>query len=292
MATTAAWTPAARLPAAMISGLPAPFPAPVVSAPPKVGVFDSGVGGLSVLRALHQALPTAELVYVADSAHAPYGERSDAYVADRTERIAEHLLAEGAQMLVVACNTATAVAVARVRERWPHIPVVGVEPGLKPAVKASRTGRVAVMATPMTLRSEKFRQLLATHGAGAEVLLQPCPGLAAMIEQGAPDDAALRALLHTCCQPLKDAGVDTVVLGCTHYPFVREQIQDALGPHVQLIDTADAVARQAARLFAGTDASASARRIRLLTTGDAGRLSTLASRWLPFDCEVEAVPAL
>jgi len=255
-----------------------------------IGVFDSGVGGLSVLRSLHKQLPAAQLLYVADSANAPYGERSDVFIADRSQRIASHLLAQGAQMLVVACNTATAIAVASLRERWPDLPVVAVEPGIKPAVAASRNGRIGVMATPATLRSDKFLKLLAAHTAGAEVHLVPCPGLAGLIEQGHSQDRAITQLLSTLCAPLGQAMVDTVVLGCTHYPFVSAQIQAALGTEVQLIDTAEAVARQAARLF---DASAfkshgtsSNPRVRLQTTGDVEHLRRPAQSWLAFDCEV------
>jgi glutamate racemase len=256
-----------------------------------VGVFDSGVGGLSVLKALHAHLPAHDLLYVADSAHAPYGERSDGYIDQRTHRIASHLLAEGAGMLVIACNTATAVSVAGLRERWPGLPIVAVEPGIKPAIAASRSKRIGVMATPTTLRSEKFKRLVAQHGQGAEIVLQPCPGLAGQIEKGNPQDPALLALIDQFTQPLKAAGVDTVVLGCTHYPFVIEPIQDALGPGVVLVDTAQAVARQAARLLPDVD-SARSRRVMLQTTGDAGRLSAIASRWLPFSFDVAHAPGL
>ncbi|MBX3618367.1 MAG: glutamate racemase [Rhizobacter sp.] len=260
---------------------------------PLVGVFDSGVGGLSVLKALHQQLAHADLLYVADSAHAPYGERSDDYITTRTHRIASHLLAEGADLLVIACNTATAVAVAGLRERWPGLPIVAVEPGIKPAVTLTRNGRIGVMATPATLRSDKFRQLLTAHGAGIEVVLQPCPGLAGQIEHGNPEAPALLALVDEFSQPLKRAKVDTVVLGCTHYPFIRLQIQRAFGDGVVLVDTAEAVARQAARLVrtSVTD-PLRARQVSLLTTGDASRLERLARHWLPFAFSVAQAPGL
>jgi glutamate racemase len=260
---------------------------------PLVGVFDSGVGGLSVLRALHAQLPAHDLLYVADSAHAPYGERTDEYISQRTHRIASHLLAEGAGLLVIACNTATAVAAASLRERWPQVPIVAVEPGVKPAVALTRNGHIGVMATPATLRSEKFRHLLSAHGAGIAVHLQPCPGLAGQIEQGIHDDPALLGLIDRFSAPLKQAQVDTVVLGCTHYPFVHEQIQQAFGDEVKLVDTAQAVARQAARLLGGGQATPGrARRVRLQTTGDPKRLAELAARWLPFPCDVSHAPGL
>ncbi|TMH35501.1 MAG: hypothetical protein E6H58_03760 [Betaproteobacteria bacterium] len=143
---------------------------PSLTAPACIGVFDSGVGGLSVLRALHQQLPAAPLLYVADSAHAPYGERSDAFVIERSQHVAQHLLAEGAVGIVIACNTATAAAAQQLRARWPDVLIVGVEPGLKPAVAASRSGRIGVLATPGTLASEKFRKLLHAQPAGVSVL--------------------------------------------------------------------------------------------------------------------------
>lgn len=260
---------------------------------PLVGVFDSGVGGLSVLKALHAQLPSHDLLYVADSAHAPYGERSDDYISQRTHRIASHLLAEGASLLVIACNTATAVAAASLRERWPQVPIVAVEPGVKPAVALTRNGHIGVMATPATLRSEKFKHLLSAHGAGIAVHLQPCPGLAGQIEKGIHDDPALLALIEQFTAPLKEAQVDTVVLGCTHYPFVHAQIQAALGKDVTLVDTAEAVARQAARLLHEPEPTSSRpRQVHLQTTGDASRLKTLATRWLTFDCDVAHAPGL
>jgi glutamate racemase len=260
---------------------------------PLVGVFDSGVGGLSVLKALHAQLPTHDLLYVADSAHAPYGERADDYISQRTHRIASHLLAEGAGLLVIACNTATAVAVASLRERWPQVPIVAVEPGVKPAVALTRNGHIGVMATPATLRSDKFKHLLEAHGVGIAVHLQPCPGLAGQIEQGIHEDPALLKLIDQFSAPLKAMHVDTVVLGCTHYPFVRQQIQQAFGADVTLVDTAEAVARQVARLLPGKRPTLpTPRHVRLQTTGDPARLTGLAARWLPFECDVAHAPGL
>jgi len=254
-----------------------------------IGVFDSGLGGLSVLQALRRQLPQAPLRYLADSANAPYGDRSEAFIVERSQRIAQHLVAHGATLLVVACNTATAAAVACLRERWPALPIVGVEPGLKPAVAASRNGRIGVLATTGTLRSEKFRQLLARQGDAVHIVAQPCPGLADLIERGALDTPELRALVERCCAPLRDAGVDTVVLGCTHYPFVRHLIAAAMGARVQLIDTGDAVARRAAQLWQASGAApAVADVVMLETTGDVAALQRVAAGWLAFRCEVSA----
>ena len=249
---------------------------------PAIGLFDSGLGGLSVLKAMRQHLPEAPLLYVADSAHAPYGERSEAFIIDRSLRLAQFLLEQGAQVLVVACNTATAAAVREIRTQHPHVPVVGVEPGVKPAVALSRTGRVGVMATPGTLSSQKFRDLVAAHGGHARVVLQPCPGLAREIEKGELDSPALRELVEGFCQPLRSAEVDTVVLGCTHYPFVAPLIQQAMGAQVQLLDTADAVARHTTRLIARLPAAPQplAQGVHLWTTGEAQHLAQVARSWL------------
>jgi len=260
--------------------------------PPLIGVFDSGVGGLSVLKALHQQLPANDLLYVADSGNAPYGERSDEFITERTHRVASHLLAQGAQLLVLACNTATAVSAASLRERWPGLSIVAVEPGIKPAVVASRNGRIGVMATPATLRSDKFQRLAQTHGSDVDIHLQPCPGLAGQIERLEAESPALLDLIEKFTSPLRNAGVDTVVLGCTHYPFVAQQIQAALGADVTLIDTADAVARQVKRLTAHQGPTGSAGNVRLQTTGVIESLEQFAHRWLPMACQVSAATGL
>ncbi|KQU66036.1 MULTISPECIES: glutamate racemase [unclassified Rhizobacter] len=265
---------------------PQPAESPAVAC---IGVFDSGLGGLSVLQALRRQLPRAPLRYLADSANAPYGDRSEAFIVERSQRIAQHLVAHGATLLVVACNTATAAAVARLRERWSALPIVGVEPGLKPAVAATRNGRIGVLATTSTLRSEKFRQLLARQGDAVQIVVQPCPGLVDLIERGALDTPELRAMVERCCTPLRDAEVDTVVLGCTHYPFVQHLIAAAMGPQVRVIDTGDAVARRAAQLWQSTGAaSAAADVVALETTGDPAALQWVAERWLSFRCAVGA----
>lgn len=254
-----------------------------------IGVFDSGVGGLSVLAALRRRLPGHPLHYVADIAHAPYGERGDAYVMDRTARISEHLLRSGAGLLVVACNTATAQAIALVRERHPELPVVGVEPGVKPAVAASLVGRVGVLATPGTLASARFAALVERHAQGCQVLPMPCPGLAAAIEQGDAGAAEVERLLDGFCAPLRAAGVDVVALGCTHYVFVADRIAARL-PGVRLIDTADAVARQAQNLIGPAPVGlAMAAPLRLQSTGATHVLARMAARALDDSPTVEQV---
>jgi glutamate racemase len=207
--------------------------------------------------------------------------------------VVSHLVEHGAQSIVIACNTATALAARHVREAWPALPVIGVEPGIKPALALSRNGRIGVMATAATLASEKFRRLAAAHGAGKHIHLQACTGLAAAIETGELDAPDLLALVETHCLPLRDADVDTVVLGCTHYPFVEHAIQAALGPHVRIVDTALAVARHAASLVAsqGEGFAGGTPAVWLETTGDLAALGRCAQRWLPFDCVLAAAPS-
>ena len=257
----------------------------------QLGVFDSGVGGLSVLQSLHQALPGHAMHYVADSAHAPYGERDEGHVIDRSTRITRHLLEHGADIIVVACNTATAAAVQHLRATWPALPIVGVEPGIKPALALSANGRIGVMATAATLASAKFGQLVAAHRADQQIHLQACTGLAAAIERGELASPEIAALIERHCQPLRDAGVDTVVLGCTHYPFVEDTIHRAMGPQVRFVDTAQAIARRVAQIVAeqfssgGTLENAT---VFLETTGDVAMLDRFARRWLPFEFEIAA----
>lgn len=222
-----------------------------------VGIFDSGVGGLSVLRHIQAQLPHEHLLYLADTGFAPYGDKPEHIVVERVLAIGDFLLAQGAKALVVACNTATVAAVRELRERHPGMPIVGVEPGLKPAASLTRSGKVGVLATERTLRGAKFLQLRdQIHlDSGAEFLLQPCVGLADQIEFGELDSAATSAMLERFIMPLLTQGADTLVLGCTHYPLVRASIErllkDAGRPDVALVDTGDAVARQLARLLAG-----------------------------------------
>lgn len=268
--------------------VPAPTDAATAGEPPlHVGVFDSGVGGLSVLGAIHRRLPTARLHYLADSAWAPYGERPAAQVRERSLRLAQALRDAGAQVIVVACNTATALAIDTLRDAHPGVPLVGVEPGVRPAVAHTRNHRVGVMATPGTIASDRLRALVARERGRAQVTLVACDGLAAAIEQGTGPDG-LGALLDRHTAPLRAAGVDTVALGCTHYPFVMADIAARL-PGVHLVDTAEAIARQVGvvsqsvrRAMAGRspvpdDPTGAVPRIRLQSTGDTDTLQRLAA---------------
>lgn len=222
-----------------------------------VGVFDSGVGGLSVLRQVRKELPGEDLLYVADSAHAPYGERSRAFIEERAIAISEFLISQRAKAIVVACNTATGMAVETLRSRF-SLPIVGMEPALKPAVSTTKSGVVGVLATTQTLSSAKFSRLLAEYGAKVEVLLQACPGLVEQVEKADLSGAATRVLVEKYVRPLLDGHADTLVLGCTHYPFLSQLIQEVAGADVSIIDPAVAIARELRRRLQG-DARLSAR---------------------------------
>jgi glutamate racemase len=211
-----------------------------------VGIFDSGLGGLSVLRAVRAALPDERLIYVADSLYAPYGERDDDFIADRTLAIGEWLVSRGVKALVVACNTATAQSIALARERLP-IPVVGVEPGIKPAALLSQSRVVGVLATAVTLRSARFQALIDRHAGDCRFMLQPGHGLVQAVERCDTQSPEVIALLAAYLQPMLDARADTLVLGCTHYPFLDQAIRSIVGDRVALIDTSVAIARQLER---------------------------------------------
>lgn len=215
-----------------------------------VGVMDSGVGGLSVLAEIQRLLPNESLLYVADCGHVPYGEKSPDYIRQRCRRIAEFFQAQGAKAMVLACNTATVAAVADLRELYPHWPLVGMEPAVKPAAAATRSGVVGVLATTGTLQSAKFAALLDRFATDVQVITQPCPGLVERIETGDLTSPQLRQLLLGYVQPLLAAGCDTLILGCTHYPFLRQLLTEMVPADVAIIDTGAAVARQLQRLLA------------------------------------------
>lgn len=207
-----------------------------------IAVFDSGVGGISVLRHIHSLLPHEQLLYVADSKYAPYGNKTPAEIQARCFEIADFLIAKGAKTLVVACNTATAAAIDAMRERY-SLPIIGMEPAVKPAAEASRNGVIGVLATTGTLKSAQFAALLESYGRNVKVVTQACVGLVECIERGEVSSDSTLALLKQYCQPLLDEGADTIVLGCTHYAFVKPLIEKIIGSEVVLIDTGAAVAK-------------------------------------------------
>lgn len=215
----------------------------------EIGVFDSGVGGFTVLRELRALIPGARLRYLADTAYAPYGPRTPDDIRARSVAITEHLIAQGASLIVIACNTATAHAIEALRARWPAVPFVGTEPGIKPAVAASRNGRIGLLATDATAASARLHALIERHASDQQVVVQGCPGIVDHIEAGDLDSPALRALVQRYCAPLRAAGVDTALLGCTHYPLIEPLWHEALGADVQLLRIETAVARRAADLW-------------------------------------------
>ena len=257
-----------------------------------MGVFDSGIGGLSVLKALRDELPHEDFVYVADSGYAPYGERDESFVVARSRAITRHLLhgnARPIKALVIACNTATAAAIHLLRQEHPSLPIIGVEPALKPAVAASQTGCIGVLATRGTLGSQKFKALLASLAGQATFSCQPCDGLADAIEHD--NTTTIRAL---CADYIRATGqfglnsgeIDTLVLGCTHYPFARAQLQALLPASARIIDNGAPVARQTRRVLTEHARADAPGQITLCSTGNPALLAQAATRWLGL-----AVPA-
>ncbi|MDO8958249.1 MAG: glutamate racemase [Rhodocyclaceae bacterium] len=213
-----------------------------------IGVFDSGLGGLSVLAAIARALPRADLLYLADTAHVPYGDKPEGFITGRVLAIGKHLADQGCDLIVVACNTATTTAIQALRDNLPGVPVVGVEPGVKPAAQASRSHHIAVLVTTATAKSQRLAQLIKQHANGTQVAVVPCPGWATHVETLQADTPALRAAVAAKIEPLVAAGVDQIVLGCTHYAFLTPLIAPLLNEQVELVDVAAAVARQVVRL--------------------------------------------
>jgi len=260
-----------------------------------IGVFDSGVGGLSVLRALRAELPHEDFIYVADAGFAPYGEREECFVVQRSRFITQHLLAHEQRpikALVIACNTATAASIHLLRQELPSLPIVGVEPALKPAVASSRTKRIGVMATRGTLASAKFKALLAKLDGQADFICQPCDGLADAIEHA--DTSKIIALCSIYTRAigqfgLKEGEIDSLVLGCTHYPFASATLGELLPAGVQLIDNGAPVARQTRRVLPDPASDKHTGQISLLSTGDPALLAQAAQRWLGLQTPVQTL---
>ncbi|MCE5246106.1 MAG: glutamate racemase [Candidatus Polarisedimenticolia bacterium] len=245
-----------------------------------IGIFDSGVGGLSVLRALRAELPRHEIVYLADQARVPYGPRPLEEVRGFAVANARFLLARGARPVVVACNAASAAALRHLREIHPEELFVGMEPAVKPAAERTHSGVVGVLATPATFQGELYASVVERFAEGVEVLEDTCPGLVQRIEEGDLDGPRTRAILERALRPMLARKIDVVVLGCTHYPFVVPLVREICGPGVRVIDPAPAVARQAARFAGAPPADDRAGAATLFTTGDAAALAALAPRLL------------
>jgi glutamate racemase len=261
-----------------------------------IGVFDSGVGGLSVLKALRAELPHEDFIYVADSGFAPYGERDAAFVIERSRRIASHLLCQSPaaiKALVVACNTATAAAIALLRRDYPDLPIVGVEPAVKSAALSSRTRHIGVMATRGTLESSKFKALKAGLSDQAEFICVPCDGLADAIER---DNTS--KVIALCTQYIRAIGqfgsevgeVDTLVLGCTHYAFASLHLQRLVGTDVRLVDSGEPVARQTRRVLPILATGERTGELHLFSTGEPRILTLASQRWLGVNEPAKALP--
>lgn len=240
-----------------------------------IGVFDSGIGGLSVLLRIRERLPAADLLYLADQARAPYGHRSLDEVRGYAVEIAGRLIDEGADVVVVACNTASAAALQRLRQIHPGVPFVGMEPAVKPAAAASRNGTIGVLATAATFQGELFASVVDRHARGVRVVAEPCTGWVEMVEAGIVDGPEAEAAVRSHLEPVLDEGADTLVLGCTHFPFLLDQIQAVAGPDVVIVDPSEAVARRVAEV-AG-DRAAGSGALRLATTGDPHRFGRRAA---------------
>ncbi|MDQ7990084.1 MAG: glutamate racemase [Candidatus Dactylopiibacterium sp.] len=258
-----------------------------------VGIFDSGLGGVSVLREIRARLPDEALLYCADSGHAPYGEKPQALIAARSLELCGFLVEQGAKALVIACNTATAAAATQIRARWPDLPVIGMEPAVKPATEATRHGVVGVLATTGTLESARFAGLLDQFGHGVTVLTRPGAGLVEAVERGELDSPRTLALLHEYLDAMIAEGADVIVLGCTHYVFLRPQVEAIVGPGVSVIDTGAAVARQLQRKLdvAGLRAAPGvAAGARFWTSGNPQRVGATLAMLLPPARAVEVLP--
>ncbi len=263
-----------------------------------IGVFDSGVGGLSVLKAIRAALPHEDLIYVADSLFAPYGDKSPEYITQRTLKLGSWLESVGVRALTLACNTATSVAVKALREQT-QLPVVAIEPAIKPAVALTQTGVIGVLATQQTVQSENVIGLCELHGQGKRIILQACPGWVELVEKGELHGEKTQMLVQKFIDPLVDEGVDTLVLGCTHYPFLQFVIERIYGKALNLLDPAQAVAKELVRRLDQLNIEPKnkelpkfaepsiAGRTRLMTTGDATQATQVMSQLWGEPIEVE-----
>jgi glutamate racemase len=252
-----------------------------VNAANPIGVYDSGVGGLSVLREIRRELPDEALIYVADSGNVPYGDRPPEFIHARATAITEFLVGQGVKAIVVACNTVTGVAVEALRRRF-TLPIVAIEPAVKPASARTKTGVVGVLATSVTLSSANLLRLVGQYRPPGGVAMQACPGLVEQVEKGDLDGPDTRALVERYVRPLLDAGADTIVLGCTHYAFLAPLVKAVAGPSVAVIDPAPAVARELRRRLTRSELLAAGGRsasVRLFSTGSPRAAAVIARLW-------------
>ena len=242
-----------------------------------IGIFDSGIGGLSVLRAIRSQMPTESILYFGDQGHIPYGPRPMEQIRDFSEAITNFLLERNAKIIVVACNTASAAALKYLREKFPDVQFVGMEPAVKPAAETTQTGRVGVLATPATFQGALYASVVERFANGVELFQNTCNGLVQQIERGNLQGSETRTILENALHPMLEKNIDTVVLGCTHYPFVIPLIQEIVGDDVRVIDPAPSVAKQAQRLLEAegvVNESDANGKIKFFTSGDANVLKS------------------
>jgi len=257
-----------------------------------IGVFDSGVGGLSVLRAIRVQMPEESVLYFGDQGHIPYGPRPIEQIRDFSEAITNFLIEQDAKIIVVACNTASAAALKYLREKYPHVHFVGMEPAVKPAAETTQTGKVGVLATPATFQGALYASVVERFANGVELFQNTCNGLVQQIEQGTLRGSETRRILEDALKPMLEKNIDTVVLGCTHYPFVIPLIQEIVGENVRVIDPAPAVAKQVKRLLEAEGVknnSSTLGKVRFYTSGDPEEFKSLSSVLLGWIGEVEKV---
>ncbi|MBA3075541.1 MAG: glutamate racemase [Anaerolineae bacterium] len=257
-----------------------------------IGMLDSGVGGLTILRAIREQLPGQPVVYVADQAHVPYGVRQVDEVRGFTKEITRFLIDQGAKLIVVACNTASVAALSYLRNEFPETPFVGMEPAVKPAAELTKTGVVGVLATYATFQTDVYNSVVERFAKNVNVIQNHCPGLVNQIEKGDLTGFETRRILESALRPMIAQGIDTVVLGCTHYPFVIPMIQEIVGPAVRVIDPAPAIAKQTQRLLTEHGWLADGRissEIRLITTGNAQTIENNLPMYLGYRLPVESI---
>lgn len=256
-----------------------------------IGIFDSGIGGLTVANAVSHLLPHEAILYLGDTDRIPYGVRSVEEIQQFSVQISAYLIAQGCKAIVVACNTATAAALPLLRQTWPEVPFIGMEPAVKPAAEATQTGKVGVLATRRTFESQRYASLMARYAQHVRTFKDPCIGLVELIEAGEYDSPSTRRLLQQILDPMLAAGADTFVLGCTHYPFVRPLITEIVGPSAIIIDPAPAIARQLQRVLTEQDLLATARQLpdRFWCTGDPAPVQRAIAHLLQREVTVERV---
>ncbi|MDH5378543.1 MAG: glutamate racemase [Gammaproteobacteria bacterium] len=244
-----------------------------------IGVFDSGIGGLTILNELTRQLIHENFIYIADQAYMPYGTKAPELILQRCIQITDRLVQQGCKAIVVACNTATAMAIDTLRSRF-SLPIIGVEPAVKPALLHSQSKHVAVLATPVTINSPRFRQLVYRYGSDANTLLVPCPGWVELIESGPSNSEALRAFLSESLQPLLDSHVDSIVLGCTHYPILKNELVEVTQNRVSFFDSAAGVSRQLLRVIEAHRSMSENRTVHLFSTSKQNYLAPFVNRYI------------